>query len=366
MKISFKSGLKIYACVLLGIIVITCIVLWIALANYQKDYDTCKENGSPAKYAEQFTKTTDVKAMAEYLDNAGYGKNYTAGTSTQHARYLADLAQQGQLSFKENEKFASALPIYDIYNQDKKIAVISLKPFGKNDNFGFHQWQLKELLFDESAVEMHSITIKIPEDGVVTYEGNVLDKEAFEAEGAAKDVVTQKAVSLGAKLGKVMKLKVENVIGEPQVFVTNASGDLINAYVKNNTYDYSILDASSLEQSVTPRIYEIMEAYIMNIYRKKAFSEMSKYLEYGSDAYKVVADVQASTAWGWIPERVTVLEQKATDFVKYNDNLFACNYYGKIDKFKQGSMENGEETFNYRAIFRKVNGIWYLNYFVMD
>ena len=37
----------------------------------------------------------------------------------------------------------------------------------------------------------------------------------------------------------------------------------------------------------------------------------------------------------------------------------------KIYKYEEGKSESGEETFNYRLIFKKHDGKWYLNYFII-
>ena len=39
--------------------------------------------------------------------------------------------------------------------------------------------------------------------------------------------------------------------------------------------------------------------------------------------------------------------------------------FGKIYKYEEGKSESGEETFNYRLIFKKHDGKWYLNYFII-
>jgi hypothetical protein len=101
------------------------------------------------------------------------------------------------------------------------------------------------------------------------------------------------------------------------------------------------------------------------MYYHRTFAEVAAFLEYGSNAYAVVQDVQATIYWGWTPDTVDILSQNIKDCVRYGDRYFACTYEGKIYKFEEGAMESGEEEFNYRLLFHKVDGKWFLNYFVL-
>ena len=155
-------------------------------------------------------------------------------------------------------------------------------------------------------------------------------------------------------------------IFKPELTVTDADGAVLEPAVNGEgLYDYTARLDEEFRAGVEQRVFDTVNAYIYNIYNKKTFAEAAAYLEYGSDAYAVVADVQVSIIWGWTPDTVDILEQSVSDCVQYGDSLFACSYYGKIYKYEEGAMESGEETFNYRMLFHKIDGQWYLNYFVL-
>lgn len=363
---NFRIFLRVYVGLLAVAIIVVCVILWKGLKGYQARHDEAEAGGNPDIYAAEFVRTLDYDVLLNYIRTYGLNESGGYDYEERHADYFAGLVEKIPATFERSDKFKSVLPVYDIYSGDTRIAVISLKPEGKNDEFGFHKWQLKEMAFDTDIIDYLDITISVPGGAQVVYNGNLLGADDIIPTHSVKDPVEDKARELGGTAVKEEVYKVTDVIGEPELAVTDADGNSLEAVITaDGLYDYTLKIDEEFAAGVEQRVFDTVDAYIYNIYNHKSFAEAAAYLEYGSDAYAVVADVQASIAWGWTPDTVDILEQSISDCVRYGENLFACSYYGKIYKYQEGAMESGEETFNYRMLFHMIDGQWYLNYFVL-
>ena len=361
----FRLGLKIYAGVLAFAILVVCIIVWNKLSKYQDRYDKAKAEGNPDIYAEEFIQGLSYDSLLDYIKEYGLNVKGEFDYEAEHAEYFFEMIKKNEASFVRSEKFKSALPVYDIMSGDTRVAVISLKSFGKSDDFGFHKWQLKEIAFDTEVIEYNDVKIIVPGGAKVTYDGNELSEENKITSSVKKDPVKDYAISLGATDYVTESYLVKNNIGTADIKVTDVNGNVINAVADGNVYDYTLESNKTFLEEVTPRVYDTMNAYISNMYNHRTFSEVAAFLEYGSNAYAVVQDVQATIYWGWTPDTVDILSQNIKDCVQYGDRYFACTYEGKIYKFEEGAMESGEEEFNYRLLFHKIDGKWFLNYFVL-
>ncbi len=363
-KSRFGSFMKIYTIILAVIAVGICAIVWTKLKKYQNDYDSAKQAGSAENYVQDFADGLDYNSILEYIDN--YGLNVMKGIAPRenHARYFANLISVYGVSFRENEKSTDSIPVYDIMAGDDRIAVISLKASGKNDNFGFHGWTLKDMAFDTDEIEYTDIDIWAPAGCKVAYNMQELSNEYIMESNTSDDDFSRKLKSLGVKLSSDVRYHIEYTFGNRNIAAINADGEMLKAVVNGSVYDFR---QESTEMSDDLKIYvmDVMDSYIYTLYKKKSFAEISGYIEPDSDAYRMISEVLTSAAWGWTPDTVNILEHDVTDYVSYGDDAFSCRYYGRIYKFKEGAMESGEEKFNYRIIFRNKGGKWLMNYFVL-
>lgn len=361
----FKLFLIVWAAILVVAITVVSVSLWKRLDGYQKDYDAAAAAANPDVFADGFVRELSYETISRYIEQFGINTKGPVDTNLQHAKYFSDMVNGAAPRFERSEKFTDRTPVYDIFCGSQRMAVISLKSAGKNDDFGYHLWQLKDMAFDTDVIEYKDITIDVPAGFTVTYNGFELGEENLVKSEEFKDIAVEYAIAAGGQRYFTERYAVNNVLGEP---IIKAVADEVElAYVeKDGNYDFVSGRYNEQVEAVRDRVYEIIDAYILNIYRHKTFWEIVGYLERNSDAYKVIYDVQASIAWSWKPATVDILEQNLTDCVFYNDNLFTCSYYGKIYKFKEGAQENGEEEFRYRMLYKKINGQWVLSYFVLN
>lgn len=362
---NFRTGLTIYAGVLAVAVIVVCIIVWNALSRYQKKYDKAEQEGSPDKFAEEFIRELNYDTILSYIGEYGLNEEGSFDYEEMHAEYFAKVLENSQREYRMNERYQQALPIYDIYAGDTRIAVISLQADGKSDEFGFHEWKIKNMAFDTDAIAYQDAEIRIPDGATAEYRGYVLGSDNISEEGGYKDPVREYALSVGAVENKTQTYLIHNVINGADISVKDDNGNELTPQINGSVYDYTLSDSELFLNEIKERVYDTMDAYICNMYNHRSFNEVAAYLEYGSNAYYVVSDVQASIYWGWTPDTIDILSQEIKDCVRYGDNYFSCTYEGRIYKYEEGAMESGEEEFNYRLLFHKLDGKWFLNYFIL-
>lgn len=363
-KSRFGSFMKIYTIILAVIAASICVVVWTKLKKYQNDYDSAKQAGSATNYVQEFVSGLDYDSILEYINK--YGLNVMKGINPEinHARYFDNLISVYGASFRENEKNTNSIPRYDIMAGDVRIAVISLKASGKNDEFGFHGWVLKDMAFDTDEIEYTDIDIWVPAECKVAYNMQELSDEYIVENSVSDDDFTRKLKSLGVSVPDDVRYHIEYTFGNRNIAAINADGQMLKSVVNGSVYDFR-QGSTAMPDDLQTYVMDAMDSYIYTLYKKKSFGEIEKYIEKDSDAYRMISEVLTSAAWGWTPDTVDILEHDITDYVSYGDDFFTCRYYGRIYKFKDGAMESGEEEFNYRIIFRNISGKWLMDYFIL-
>lgn len=359
-KLSFGKILLIYAGIFMVVIIVVGIIVWNKLKAYQADYDKAKAAGNPEIFAEELVANWNQTAVEGYIDTYGV-KNL--GEYNSNEAMLSHFTGSGaSITYSQNSKYTEVMPVYDIYSGSTRLAVVSLKPEGDNDAFGFHQWQIRDLAFDTNNLETHDYTIKVTSDCEVELDGVVLTEDVISERYTAGDTLSEWVQSKYGYALEYIEYELEACAFLPEIKVTDSEGNIISEYsVYEDVIEYNCASSESFAQSVEQRVLDTTHAYISNIYYKLTFYQLSKYLVANSDAYRIIQDVQSSIAWGWHPDVVEILEESVSNYTEYSDTLFSCDYYAKI--YKADADEEYEEIFNYQLLFEKVNGEYYLTYF---
>lgn len=362
-KISFKWILLIYTTVLAVIIMVVALFIWDGLEKYQNSYDKSKESGNPQLFADELIDGWNYENVLSYVKKYGVVNIDEYNTSEQIAEFFTNY--QSKVSYKKNTKYTDVMPIYDIYGDGKRIAVVSFKPDGNNDEFGFHKWQIRDLVFDTDSAEVIKYSLTVPYDCDVT----VNDRNLSVEEAVKKDTPNEGVAAIAEQMSGIkveyLTYDLGNCLVKPDIWVMDSEGNLLSETSDaDNKLMYLNVVSDEFKNTIESRVLDTCHAYIQNIYNKLSFWQMSRYLVADSQAYAIVQDVQASIIWGWHPDVVEVLEESVSDYIQYSDTLFSCKYYGKI--YKADEKESYEEIFNYSLLFQKVGEEWFLTYFVIE
>ena len=328
-KRKFRRFLRIYASILGIATIVVCIIVWGRLKNYQESYDNSKSKHSPDKFMNEFVDNLDYEKILGYVKN--YGINVETGINPKenHAAYFAACVAADGAKYDKNDKYTSVMPVYDVYAGDTRIAVLSLKADGKSDSFGFHDWKIRDMAFDTNEIDYKTTTVTVNEGMVLKYNGQAVGDE-YKIDSTDNDAIRAKARALGASVPAVETYVIKDTFGSRNITATDSNGNSYTAFVEGNTYDFTGSKGTKAPEDIEKRVFDTIDSYILTIYNHKSFDETATYIEYNSDAYRLIKDVLASVIWGWTPDTVDILEQSVTDYVAYGDNLFSCSYYGKI------------------------------------
>lgn len=284
-----------------------CIIVWGKLKNYQKSYDNSKSKHSPDRFMEEFVENLDYEKILGYVKH--YGINVETGINPKenHAAYFAACVATDGAKYDKNEKYTSAMPVYNVYAGDTRIAVLSLKAEGKSDSFGFHDWKVRDMAFDTNEIDYVTTTVNVNEGTVLKYNGQVVGEE-YKTASTDDDAIRTKVKALGASAPAVETYVIKDTFGNKNITATDSEGNVYTASVEGNTYDFTGTKGGKAPEDIEQRVFETIDSYILTIYNHKSFEETAAYIEYDSDAYRLIKDVLASVVWGWTPETVDVLE----------------------------------------------------------
>lgn len=362
-KSTFRKVLLIYVAVFAVVIAVIGIVVWNKLENYQKSYDKAKAAGSPEIFIKEMVSDWDVESVGSYI--AQYGVSNLGEFNNNEALAEIFAGQGTEITYVKGENYTEVMPIYDIYAGNTRAAVVSLKPLGSNDDFGFHKWQIRNLVFDTNNLETINYKIKVTSDCEVVVNGTTLTAENISQSYIRDDVMS---AWIGQKYGFTTEYVEYNLgacVKLPEITVTNGSNEAVTEYeVNGDVVEYNCTSDETFRMAVETRVLDTVHAYISNIYYKLTFYQLSQYLVKNSDAYVIIKDVQDGIIWGWHPDVVEIIEESVSEYVKYSDTLFSCKYYAKI--YKADEDEEYEEIFNYQLLFEQVDGEYYLTYFNLD
>lgn len=359
----FKWILLIYTTVLAVIIMVVALFVWDGLEKYQNSYDKSKESGDPLLFADELVDEWNYENVLSYVEKYGVVNVDENNTSEQIAKFFTNF--ESKVTYKENAKYTDVMPVYDIHGDGKRIAVVSFKPEGNNDEFGFHKWQIRDLAFDTDSADVVKYSLTVPYDCSICINDKFISQEAAVKKETPNAGVAAAAEQLSGVRVEYITYDLGNCLVKPDIKVTDAAGNPVpESSDKDNNIMYLDVVSDEFKSVAEKRVTDTCHAYIQNIYSKLSFWQMSRYLVAGSQAYAIVQDVQASIAWGWHPDVVEVLEESVSDYIQYSDTLFSCKYYGKI--YKADEKESYEEVFNYTMLFQKIGEEWFLTYFVLE
>lgn len=374
----FPCFLLAYVLVLLIGIGYVCNLVWEGLEAYQARYDKALYLAGDTVYMDNVTGSFDREAVAAAL--AAYPQHaYVTEqpwSMEQHLDYFAALVEKHGVSYSQNESYKENAPVFDLYCGDSRIAVLSLRHGKEADEFGFRNWETKAIVFDTNPIVYKDYTLETMDtmqvllDGepldhsYCTFSGTVLDVQS--QSGTAKYHVAQLALERDGVVPGNSTYLLKHCITLPNLQVLDSLGNAVEPTQQEETRLVFAEDAASraFADSIQQRVLDTCNAYIMNIYRKGTFYSVSRYLIGGSQAYKVIKDVQSSIAWGWKPDTVTVLFNEVSDVQQYAENLFACTYRASVHKADEKQEET--EDFCYRMLFERKGEEWYLNYFILQ
>lgn len=344
-KSGFVLFLSIYSITLIALIAVGLVWVWGLLA----DYETGLAEGTADKVLEEFAGAD----LSELVEKNGIESSEFENTDAIVLAY-EKLIKDKKLVYKRKAgEYTSSAPVYYITADNIPVAEFALLQTGKNKH-GFPIWQAGDIKLNESCIDTHSITVKVPAQTEV-YINDVKAGDKYIS--AHEDISLAKNISEYVTYVPGYDIyEIDGLINTPKV---RAEGEYItdmtqedDKYACDYIEDDTIL---SENEELFRRIGSNYGGYIIN---KVSYTTLSKDLI--GNAKKVMSDIPA--IWAYLyGETYTYdfTDWKFENLVRYSDECFSCDISFVLNVHYRVTRLITYDT-KLTGIFVKQDGRWYM------
>lgn len=350
---TFKMFLIIYSAVLAFLSIVT----WIILYNFIGDY----EQGRPSSAMDSLTAQFHADNVENLLNESKVAVNEFE-SNEMVARYLKEKLNNESVSYKKKAReYSEDTPVYIVYAGETPIAKVSLEKDGQNF-WGFNKWKLGKLSFDDFADKTtnNAILVSVPKGSKVLINGvevkdNYIKEDNIEFEPCkhVADYVDQPLKTT---------YEIPGLIAQPDVKVQLNENDL-NVEVSKNTYTANYSGDDDLLESMREEIMTLGKNYGRYIINRGNLSSLTNQMVGYAKDY--MSDIPA--VWAFLYGMTYTYEfqnENISDFVKYSDDCFSCSVY--YDLYVQ--WNGGDKTYNTSLTYTyvKQNDKWVVADFIIN
>ncbi len=373
---SFTYFLRAYAGLWLVLTVILCAVLWKNLSKYQKDYDAAAAAGDPELAMQESMDLFTADNIGALIEQQQPEILSRFETIEQYKDFYRSFLEQKKVDFKKNEElYNDARPVFNVYAYDASasddtegelFAIVSFKAAGEKDSFGFNKWEVKDIAISENIYDYHDVYVKVMDDMTVYINGIQADETEYITGGVIDNAMSDMAYNLTGVSFNYKVYYTGEMVGQPKLQVVDVNGnDVTDNYVleDNDLRNYESTASEEFIESVQDRVKSFCETYVYHIYRKASVDSVASMMESGSEAARLLYNAQSTLAWAWVPDTVEILDESYDEFMYYNENYFSCRSTINIRKSDEKTTE--DEEFVCQWLFKKIDGQWFVTYFVL-
>ena len=373
---SFTYFLRAYAGLWLVLTVILCAVLWKNLSKYQKDYDAAAAAGDPELAMQESMDLFTADNIGALIEQQQPEILSRFETIEQYKDFYRSFLEQKKVDFKKNEElYNDARPVFNVYAYDASasndtegelFAIVSFKAAGEKDSFGFNKWEVKDIAISENIYDYHDLYVKVMDDMTVYINGIQADETEYITGGVIDNAMSDMAYNLTGVSFNYKVYYAGEMVGQPNLQVVDVNGnDVTDNYVleDNDLRNYESTASEEFIESVQDRVKSFCETYVYHIYRKASVDSVASMMESGSEAARLLYNAQSTLAWAWVPDTVEILDESYDEFMYYNENYFSCRSTINIRKSDEKTTE--DEEFVCQWLFKKIDGQWFVTYFVL-
>lgn len=354
-KSKFWFGYRIYAGVLVLLIVIMCFAVW----NTMKKYEAAQPERVIESIVDKFEKgdISDLKIIAK-----GNKFEEDADLSSQ----FKELITGKELTYKVSSgSYDSLAPSYDIMSGEEKIAKISLKSvkeYKKMAILVLSEWVVESV---EPAVKIGNYNIKItaPDSYPVAINGVELGKDEQTGEPVTMDGF--KYVSEYVEAPKAVTYEVNGLMNFPELTVNGKNVSKENITDNKGSLEYT---ASFETEEISAELYEFVlknAKDYTNFFSKdlpgstESTAPIAHLFPAGSYYLETAEIYRQQDMWTYSAHYSPEFRnERVFDYTVYNDNCFSVKVY--FDKSMILKLNNQERIVNNNQIYYYVNidGKW--------
>lgn len=333
--------------------------IWDMASGYQSEYDTAKANSEPHIFMDEFIKTIDATLLTEWLRSDGVCDVSEYSSPAEYTKYFENILRNDEISYKESD----VANVYDIYSGNEVVASVRIGSNNVFDKFNFSGWKFLNAKVIPYMYDTFNKTIVVDKNYSVTINGKELSKDY---------IVKEKSTAMGEYMTGITGVlygtyvyKIEGFLVEPEIIVVDKNGNKVeNTSEAIDMAEFLSFDKNSMDSGKIQRVKDTFLMYFEHMNKMKTFEEMEAYLVKDTDAYELIKSAQKSLEWVTPVKKIEIVEQKIEDYVLYNENYFSCNLYMNVEKNYGYTTKN--EYFDACVLFKKVDGQWYIDLFMLN
>lgn len=313
-KDKFWKHYRIYFSVVFVLIIGVWALLWTFLDSYEAgrpDYLSIKitdwyKHGRYNKIAEYMTVVNDKFNTKEALIES---------IKPDKVNNVYFIKKPGE--YKDNQ------PVYSIYNNNKEVLVVTLKPKAKKGLFGINRWEVDNIL---STVKTDTIKIIAPKDAII----KINDNQVTEDEIINKNYYKEEMIGIKdyTYIDSLYEYEIKNLY--PSKKVTISVGSLEE---KDNTYTYIYPENKELLTALDGYLKEFCMNYTRYVGNETSFGAISAYLLPGTNTYELLRGISTTNKWSGDHTPMVFGDIVFSGMEVYNENAFKikANYKYSYD-----------------------------------
>lgn len=366
-KKGFRNFILIYIFIWILLILFVSFKVYGMAQSYQINYNIAEKNSSPDTYINKFIYDLENE-IKNNVSTSSYDIHFSSEfeTKEQEMSTIIQLYADKDLQYQRVENFKETHPQYNIYANRHCIGQIQLKSIGV-DSYGFNIWAIESSKFETNDYQMTSLTIKVPLGAEVKLNDIVADKKYISKSiYLNNNLQTENETYDFSKVGKEYGYdiyKFDSLLSMPVITVSKDNITLTESNTEDNIITYfNTVSNKDLENNIIPVVNDFLNTYMDYMYRQITLDKINQYAATNSPAKLAFKNVANDLSWSGTIQSKEILESKYSDFVQYNDNVFAISTHIKL-QIKQ--WRTYEEEFNSSWLFVKENGQWKVYSFAM-
>ena len=332
----FYTGLLIFFLIMLLLICLGLVVFWM----YLKDYQECL----PTNIAQ---KAEEAYANGDTSSIIGWSRNLPDILKNEDmlSSYLNGTYDKSDVYYYEDSDSESTVKTYAIMGGSRKLAEITVEPYGSKSRFGHFKYQITGL--EQEA--MRTYTITAPGSAEVLLNGSPIS-ESYITE---KTPVTDEFSSVSMDNIEICTYVIKDLIC---VNTLSAQGC---STVKTDNDDYTISYIVSDEQKAAIKDFAegFVKSYTLFTTKKDSSGYMGQVLACilpGTELYDAISSY--TNDWGKNFDSDEYRKLDITDIKRYDKNAYSCSAAAEY-VIKQGAAEKSYD-FNFILYMTDADGTW--------
>lgn len=353
-KSKFWFGFRIYAGVLVLLIVIMCFTVW----NTMKKYEAAQ----PDKYMEKLVDKLETGDISD-LQIVNNGNKFEKDLDL--TEQLKEAVKGKKLTFKNaSGSYDSLAPSYDIISGEEKIAKVNLKSvreYKKMAILVLSEWEVNSI--EPVSAGKYNITITAPERYTVSVNGVELGKDEQAGEPVAMDGF--KYVAEYVETPKSVTYVVKGLTEYPELTVNGKIVDKENISEKDGLLTYtSDFEPEEISSELSEFVLKNAKDYT-NFFSKdlpgstESTAPIAHLFPTGSYYLETAEIYRQQDMWTYSAHYSPEFRnERVFDYTVYSDDCFSVKVY--FDKSMILKLNNQERIVNNNQIYYYVNidGKW--------